>query len=148
MPSQEIDTGIAITLFSEVVAAEQVIKSCLSRTLPKGMEVSHFSVLNQLSSAGERTPVHLAQSFNVTKGAMTNTLKKLEAAGYIHVRPDWDDARKKLVSISNSGEAARESAMKSVLPLFEAVIESLGPAPIKQTLPVLREFRRVLEEWS
>ena len=31
---------------------------------------------------------------------MTNTLSKLEASGYINIRPDWNDARKKQVKIS------------------------------------------------
>jgi predicted dehydrogenase len=42
---------------------------------------------------------------------MTNTLAKLEWAGHVHIRPDWDDARRKLVSISPSGRAAREAAI-------------------------------------
>ncbi len=138
------DPNLAIALFSEVVAAEQTIKGGLSRTLPKGMETSHFSVLNHLSSTGEKSPVQLARAFHVTKGAMTNTLQKLEIAGYIHIRPDWDDARKKLVSINKAGEEAREQAMRAVRPLFDAVVEQIGAKEIKQALPVLRELRRIL----
>jgi len=138
-------TNLAIALFSEVVAAEQMIKGSLSRTLPKGMEMSHFSVLNHLSSTGERTPAQLARAFHVTKGAMTNTLQKLEVSGYIHIRPDWDDARKKLVSISKAGEAAREQAMRAVRPLFEMTVNRIGAQEIKQILPVLRDLRQLLD---
>ncbi|HNK68572.1 MAG TPA: helix-turn-helix domain-containing protein, partial [Flavobacteriales bacterium] len=47
----------------------------------KGMELSHFSVLNHLARTGEeRTPAQLARAFHVTRGAMTNTLTKLEWA--------------------------------------------------------------------
>ncbi len=145
MPNDTNETGLAIALFSEVMAAEQMVKGCLSRNLPKGMEMSHFSVLNHLSSAGEKSPAQLARNFHVTKGAMTNTLQKIEAAGYVHIRPDWDDARKKLVSISNAGEGARELALQSVRPVFKAVVEEIGASPIRLTLPVLRDFRRVLE---
>jgi len=144
MHSETTDTSLAIALFSEVVAAEQMIKASLSRALPKGMEMSHFSVLNHLSSTGEKSPVQLARAFHVTKGAMTNTLQKLEIAGYIHIRPDWDDARKKLVSISNAGEAAREQAMRAVQPLFEKTVATIGAQDIKQALPVLRKLRQTL----
>ena len=52
------------------------------------MEVSHFSVLNHLARINdERSPAQLAKSFHVTRGAMTNTLRKLELAGYVHIRP-------------------------------------------------------------
>ena len=145
MANDSTGTNLAIALFSEVVAAEQMIKGGLSRTLPKGMEMSHFSVLNHLSSTGERTPAQLARAFHVTKGAMTNTLQKLEISGYIHIRPDWDDARKKLVSISKAGEAAREQAMRAVRPLFEKVVNRIGAQEIKQILPVLRDLRQILE---
>jgi DNA-binding MarR family transcriptional regulator len=144
MPN-DTDTNLAIALFSEVVAAEQAIKSVLARNLPKGMETSHFSVLNHLHSTGEKSPVQLARAFHVTKGAMTNTLQKLEVAGYIHIRPDWDDARKKWVSINKAGEAAREQAMRAVNPLFERVVENIGADDIKLTLPTLRALRRLLD---
>ena len=97
--------SLAVALFSEILTNEQLIRNRLSRVLPKGMEISHFSVLNHLARIGdERSPAQLAKSFHVTRGAMTNTLSKLEWAGYVHIRPDWDDARRKMVAISPSGE--------------------------------------------
>ena len=96
--------SLAIALFSEVLAADQLVRARLTSVLPKGMEISHFSVLNHLAGVStERTPAQLAEVFHVTRGAMTNTLSKLEWVGYIHIRPDWDDARRKLVSISPAG---------------------------------------------
>ena len=119
--------ALAISLFGEILAADQTVRNRLSRVLPKGMEISHFSVLNNLDwHNGERTPAQLAETFNVTRGAMTNTLSKLEWAGYIHVRPDWDDARRKMVAISPSGKAAREQALSAIAPMINQVIEQLG----------------------
>ena len=76
--TDEPNTKLAFLLFSELIAADQVIKSVLTRSLPNGMEVSHFSVLIQLANVGETSPAKLARSFGLTKGAITNTLKKLE----------------------------------------------------------------------
>ena len=104
--------ALAVSLFSEILMADQLARSRLSKALPKGMELSHFSVLNHLAHSGaERTPAQLAKSFHVTRGAMTNTLTKLEAAGNVHIRPDWDDARRKLVTISRAGRLARDTAL-------------------------------------
>ncbi|TMM52635.1 MarR family winged helix-turn-helix transcriptional regulator [Sulfitobacter sabulilitoris] len=141
--------SLAIALFSEVLAADQLVRNRLSRVLPKGMEISHFSVLNGLAfHGGERTPAQLADTFHVTRGAMTNTLSKLERSGYVHIRPDWDDARRKMVAISPAGRAARDTAINSITPMINQVVEELGSDRVRAALPILREMRKQLTDES
>ncbi len=133
---------LANLLFSELFMADQLARNHISRTLPRGMELSHFGVLNHLARINdERTPAQLAKTFHVTRGAMTNTLNKLEWAGHVHIRPDWDDARRKFVSISPSGRAARDAALQSIVPVMTEVAAELGPDRLRAVLPVLRELR-------
>ncbi|MCB6178031.1 MarR family transcriptional regulator [Rhodobacter sp. Har01] len=137
---------IAVALFGELFMADQLARNLVSKALPKGMELSHFSVLNHLARVGdERTPAQLARAFHVTRGAMTNTLTRLEWAGHIHIRPDWDDARRKFVSISPSGRTARDAAVQAVAPLIAEVVAALGADRVRAVLPVLRELRARLE---
>jgi DNA-binding MarR family transcriptional regulator len=137
---------IAVALFGELFMADQLARNRISKVLPKGMELSHFGVLNHLARlSGERTPAQLARSFHVTRGAMTNTLAKLEWAGHVHIRPDWDDARRKFVAISPSGRAARDAAVQAVAPLIAEVVQSLGAERVRAVVPVLREMRTRLE---
>ena len=137
---------IAVALFGELFMADQLARNRVSKALPKGMELSHFSVLNHLARLSEeRTPAQLARAFHVTRGAMTNTLTKLEWAGHIHIRPDWDDARQKFVAISPAGRAARDAAVASVSPLIAEVVTALGAERVRAVLPVLRELRLRLE---
>ncbi len=134
--------ALAISLFTEVMATDQLVRARLSRVLPKGMEISHFSVLNHLAwVADERSPAQLAEIFHVTRGAMTNTLSKLEWAGYVHIRPDWDDARRKFVSISPAGRQARDYAVGTVTPLINQMVEKVGAEQVRGALPILRELR-------
>lgn len=138
---------LAVALFGELFMADQLARNRISKILPKGMELSHFSVLNHLARLGEeRTPAQLAKAFHVTRGAMTNTLARLEWAGHIHIRPDWEDARQKFVAISPSGKAARDSAVAAVVPLIGEVAQALGVDRVRALLPVLRELRLKLEE--
>ena len=137
---------LAITLFGELFMADQLARNRISKALPKGMELSHFSVLNHLARLNdERTPAQLARAFHDTRGAMTNTLAKLEWAGHVHVRPDWDDARQKFVALSPSGRQARDAAVASVAPLIGEVVKALGQERVRAVLPVLREMRLRLE---
>lgn len=139
--------ALAIALFSEVLAAEQMVRARLTSVLPKGMEISHFSVLHHLArNMEERTPAQLAETFHVTRGAMTNTLSKLEWAGYVHIRPDWDDARRKMVAISPAGRQARDQAVGSITPLINQVVEKLGDENVREALPILREIRIQLND--
>lgn len=139
--------SLSIALFSEIFMTDQLARARLAKALPKGMELSHFSVLNHLARANaERTPAQLARSFHVTRGAMTNTISRLEWAGYVHIRPDWDDARRKFVSISASGIAAREAAIAAIYPIISRVVEEVGPERVRNALPVIRELRRKFDE--
>lgn len=139
--------ALAASLFSEVFIADQLAREMVSRALPKGMRISHFSVLNLLAHLNvERTPAELADAFHVTRGAMTNTLSRLEWAGHVHIRPDWDDARRKFVAISPAGRAARDVALAALMPRITEVVRDVGADRIRATLPVLRMLRKRLEE--
>ena len=144
--SGERSDDMAIVLFGELFMADQLARNRISRHLPKGMQLSHFSVLNHLAGVqDERTPTQLARAFHVTRGAMTNTLARLEWAGHIHIRPDWDDARQKFVAISPAGRAARDAAVQSVAPMIAEVVAALGADKVRALMPVLRALRIGLE---
>jgi len=124
------ESALAIALFGEILTVHQLIRIQLDRVLPKGMELSHFSVLNHLANTkGEKTPAQLAKSFHVTRG----------------VRPDWDDARRKLVAISPAGVRARDDAIALVAPVISELVRDSGADEIKSVLPVLRNLRIHLE---
>ncbi|MGI3185256.1 MarR family winged helix-turn-helix transcriptional regulator [Nioella aestuarii] len=140
------DDPLAIALFSELFMADQLARALLTKALPKGMELSHFSVLNHLARSNEeRSPAQLARLFHVTRGAMTNTLNRLEIAGHVHIRPDWDDARRKFVAISPSGRAARDAALQNIAPILSRTVQEVGADRVRAALPVIREMRIELE---
>lgn len=143
----DASNNLAVSLFSEILVVDQLARASVARVLPKGMELSHFSVLNHLAHAGvERSPAQLAKTFHLTRGAMTNTLHKLEWAGWVHIRPDWDDARRKMVAISPSGQAARDAALAAIAPVIADVVHKVGDDKVRTALPVLREMRAKLSE--
>jgi len=136
---------LAETLFLELLTVDQLARQKLAQVLPKGMELSHFTVLNYLAQTGEeRSPAQLAATFHLTRGAMTNTLNKLEWAGWVHIRPDWDDARRKMVAISPSGIAARDAAVAAIAPVIADALGSVDEEKVRAALPVLRSLRQNL----
>lgn len=142
----ESDADIAVALFGELLIADQLARNRIGKVLPRGMQLAHFGVLNHLARLGEeRTPAQLARSFHVTRGAMTNTLARLEWAGHVHIRPDWDDARQKLVAVSPAGRAARDAAVDAIAPVLVELVRDLGADRVRAVIPVLRELRTRLD---
>ena len=137
---------LALALISEIFAVNQRAKNRFGRALPAGVELSHFVLLNHIAnSKGEKSPAQLSAAFNLTKGAVSNTLKRLNWHGYIHISPDWDDARRKHISISHAGRKLVQEAMQAMLPIAADLVKDMGDDTIRQTLPVLRALRLHLE---
>ena len=121
-----------------IAGGGSAVRSRLTRVLPKGMEISHFSVLNNLAWHEGRThPRSWPRRFIVTRGAMTNTLTKLEWAGYVHIRPDWDDARRKMVAISPQG-GRRATCVAGDCAADQEVVDNLGEDQVRRARPSAR----------
>ncbi len=132
--------------FNEIGIINQLITTQLERSLPDGLRLSHFSVLsNFVRLGGTRTPAQLASAFQVTKGAMTNTLQKLEAKGLVRIKSNPDDGRGKLVSITEKGRRVRNKAVTALAPSFAEFEKAFAKRDVKEALPFLQEVRAYLD---
>ena len=137
-----IDDPITFTVLNELRVIEQLVNGRLNRALPHDLELSHFAVLNQLSqTGGEKSPAQLARAFQLTKGAMTNTIKRLAARNFIRIREDAADGRRKLISVTEAGRAARDDAVAALTPVFGDIAEGVGRDQLRAALPALRRLR-------
>lgn len=134
-------------VFNEIGIIAQLSSTAFARVLPDGLTMAQFSVLNHFARlGGEKSPLRLAQAFQVTKGAMTNTLQRLEARGLVAIRPDPEDGRGKLVRITDDGLAMRERALARLRPPLAKVQEAFGTEAFAQALPFLAELRQHLDQ--
>lgn len=133
--------------FNEVAIIEQLARNRLERALPDGLLAPHFAVLNHLVRLGDgRTPGDLARAFQLAKGAMTNTLQRLEARGLVEVAPDPRDGRAKRVTLTGAGRSAREACVEALGPfLAELEREGLTKEEFAAALPFLRRVRARLD---
>jgi len=133
--------------FNEIGIISQLSAAMFQRNLPEGLTNSQFSVLNWFVRVdSEATPGRLARAFQVTGGAMTNTLKKLEAKRLIKIEPDVNSGRSKRVTITTAGLAMREKCVATATPLFDAVAREFPQAYIEKQLKELRKVRKYLDE--
>ena len=146
MSTMDENTLRIFTLINEIGIINQLSSTRFQRLLPEGLTVAQFSVLNNfVRLGGTRTPVQLATAFQVTKGAMTNTLKRLEASKCITIKASQTDGRKKEVSITAKGRRTRERAIRSTEGEMLIIEEALDEKQVNLVLPILQTLRKCLD---
>ncbi|MCF6262495.1 MAG: MarR family winged helix-turn-helix transcriptional regulator [Xanthomonadales bacterium] len=137
---------LAFSLLTEIGIIEQLSSNILEQGLPDGLKLSQFVVLHHFCRlGGDWNPVRLANAFQVTKGAMTNTLQRLEKRGLVTIRPNPCDGRGKLVSITKAGRDMRKQCIKSVDPVIASLSEKIAREDLLVALSVLENIRKRLD---
>ena len=132
--------------FNEVGIIEQLARNRLERRLPHGLRLPQFTLLNHfVRLGGEWGPARLARAFQVTKGAMTNTIARLQALGFVDVVPDPSDGRGKLVRMTESGRAAHADALRAMAPDLIEIESALGGRGFSDAIAFLTEVRTYLD---
>lgn len=147
MDDDNLQDSSGFEVFTLVHIIEQLSRSLLERRLPDGLRVSHFGVLSHLARRGDRkTPLELSQVFQVTKGAMTKTLTRLEERGLVSIVQHPTDGRSKHVSITEKGLQVRKEAVQAVQAAIEEIEWILDDGEFEAALPFLRKLARILDE--
>lgn len=137
---------LVFRLLTEIGIIEQLARNHLERNLPDDLKVSQFIVLNHLARMrGEWSPLRLANALQVTKGAMTNTLSRLDKRGLVDIKADHRDGRAKLVTITGSGKDMLENCVKSVGPLLFDLSKEVSDKELTNVAPVLEKIRTYLD---
>jgi DNA-binding MarR family transcriptional regulator len=122
------------------------LRRAMEETLAEhGLTHGEWSVLGHLrrTEGGRQTPGHLARRSDLSTGAMTNRLDRLEQAGLVTRVPDPDDRRSVQVELTRAGHEAWERSVGVQAQKEELVVGALAKAERKQLNDLLR--RLVLE---
>lgn len=139
-------TALYFRLFTEIGIISQLSSNRLERLLPDGVSLAQFGVLTHfVRLGGQWSPTRLARAFQVTKGAMTNTLQRLEAQGLVRVLPDPEDSRAKLVELTASGKQMHAQCVRATSGALRDVAGLPSTADVQAALPVLEALRKALD---
>src|SRR3954447_10591122 len=122
----------------------------LDETLAEfGLDSGEYKALCALARYGEpfcSTPGRLGKHMELSSGAMTNRIDRLEQAGLVRRRPDPNDRRGVLVEMTEKGRETYERAVGVQAKKEELVTSALDNAEKKQLNDLLRrlmlEFER------
>jgi len=146
LSEEPADPRMIFALFNEIGIIEQLSRAMFEARLPKGVLVSHFSVLNHLIRVADgRTPLELATAFQVPKTTLSHTLALLERRGWIEMRPNPGDKRSKQVWITADGRAFRNEAIGLLSPEMSVMAQAPEMQGVDALVARLSEIRQYLD---
>ncbi len=141
------DPPLAFVVLNEIAIIEHLSRTAFERVLPAGLSMAGFTVLNHLIRLGHehRPPARIAGALQVTRGAITGTVKRLEAQGLVRSDPDPDDGRSKAISVTPAGRVARDAAIAALTPNIADLMARMDSTQLKAMLAPLEALRRILD---
>lgn len=134
-------------LLNEIGIINQLAGTKLEAVLPYRMTMPQFGILNHLiRMPGERNINRLAQAFQVAKPTMGGVVESLRKKDLISLRPDVDDKRSKLVSITQKGIEAHAASVTLLHPDLQQIEDAMGAEFIARLVPDLQRLRKHLDE--
>ena len=146
MSTPKREDPVHFRFMTEIAIIDQLASRLFERVMPEGLNMPQFTVLNHFVRLDRpSSPQRLAAAFQVTKGAMTNTLQRLEAKGLVSVAADPGDGRAKIVTITPAGRNARDTAIAALEPILKQLAGAFTAAEIAAALPLLVRMRQYLD---
>jgi DNA-binding MarR family transcriptional regulator len=112
---------------------------------PTGLKNTQYSLLSHVALAGAIRPSDLAQRMRIEASTLTRNLQPMIARGWLVLGPG-EDARSRLVSVTDSGRAKRAEGQRAWKQAQLALNERLGEARIVALHALLDECMQSLEE--
>jgi DNA-binding MarR family transcriptional regulator len=120
------------------------IRRLLDETLAEhGLVQGEWQVLGSLTRAGSpyrRSAGELAEHSDISSGAMTNRLDRLEEAGLVRRLPDPDDRRGVLVELTDGGRKLYEESVSAQAAKEALIASALDGDEKKQLNALLRKM--------
>lgn len=139
---QTVQDPLEFQVLNEIGIISQLAENLAARLLSPHLNMSQFIVLNHfVRLGGARSLVRLASAMQVTKGAMTNTVARLQAKGWLAVRADPEDGRGKLLSLTAAGRSARSRALAKLRTGLAGIEAAVSVDELASALGTLRRLR-------
>jgi DNA-binding MarR family transcriptional regulator len=147
LPDLDVETEAIV---DRIGAIDRRIKRELEATLvEQGLTHGEWQVLTNLFHEGEpycSSPGELASGLELSSGAMTNRLDRLEARGLVRRRPDPDDRRAVQVELTQEGRDTWEASANAQARKEALIASALGEREKVQLNTLLRKLLLALEE--
>lgn len=86
---------------------------------------TEFEMVRYVTKREERSLVEVASYLNVDKGLVTRMSKKLVGLGYLEIKNDPNDSRKKILTATSKAKSIKEKMATEEIDFYNACIKNL-----------------------
>ena len=105
MPTTRAPSAAATAAADDLVDLFRRLRRTMREMPADGLTAAQSSVLRRLDKDGASSTTVLAIAEGVRSQSMTATLNALDAQGFIERRPDPEDGRRQIITLSRAGTA-------------------------------------------
>ena len=137
----ELDTASLGVVIRVMTLARFFSREAARALEPLGMELFEYDALSALRRQGEPfalAATELARETDLSSGAMTNRIDRLEDQGWVERRPDESDRRSVIVRLTTAGKQAIDAAIQVRLDAADAGLRYLSKTERGQLARLLR----------
>ncbi|MGB6006874.1 MarR family winged helix-turn-helix transcriptional regulator [Castellaniella sp.] len=110
------------------------------RTLPLGLTANQWRPLLLVQHKNIDTPAEMARAMNVDTGAMTRTLDRLEAKGFIRRDRIAEDRRVVKITLTDAGHALTEQILPIIAEALNLHLQGFSEDEIRMLLALLKRM--------
>ena len=136
------ERDISLDAFTKFVRAHSSLMSAISaaETLPKGLTISQFGVLEALYHKGPLTHCEIASKILKSRGNLTMVIDHLERDGLVERRPVAGDRRAVSVALTPQGETLIQRIFPAHAEAIHAALGVLDPDEIETLGAISRKL--------
>jgi DNA-binding MarR family transcriptional regulator len=142
----ELDTAPLGVVIRVMALYRSFYRDASKALLPLDLELWEYDVLSALRRQGQPfalAATKLARETDLSGGAMTNRIDRLEARGLVRRRPDKDDRRGVIVILSARGRRVIDEAIRFRLEAARESLRSLSAAEQEELAGLLRRIAQL-----
>lgn len=141
----KLEPGLGNVLFDTWLVSRAVHALIDDVIKPAGLDADEFAIYSVLSMREGTTPSELASWMSAPPTTVSSYIKRFERRGHVRRAPSAEDRRSYLLSLTEEGRAAHQSAGQLFEATLAAVDDALGPEASNLHGQLL-ELRRVVDK--
>jgi len=107
-------------------AARRITRTFDRELRPYGLRATQFTILAMLTLRGATSIGELAESLGAERTTLTRNLALIEEAGWVEIKPAEDDARSRIVTVTDQGRVTVASAFPAWRKAQDATAAAIG----------------------